>query len=105
MLIDATSDPQPCDEQSHPNAKMKAKYLVLPAALFALSIVAHGDGFGNVFGVAFSIDPSAFNGGQRQQQQPRREEHHTRPTVKTAVTPDKVTPLPMLSAAPTPADN
>jgi hypothetical protein len=57
---------------------MNAKYLVLPAALFALSIVAHGDGFGNTFefGVAFSIDPGAFNGGQRQEQQPRRVEHH-----------------------------
>jgi hypothetical protein len=59
---------------------MNAKYLVLPAALFALSIVAHGDGFGDTFGfgVAFSIDPGAFNGEQRQQQQPRRLEHHTR---------------------------
>jgi hypothetical protein len=57
---------------------MNAKYLVLPAALFALSIVAHGDGFGNTFGfgLAFSIDPGAFNGGQRQQQQPRRVENH-----------------------------
>jgi hypothetical protein len=63
---------------------MKAKYLVLPAALFVLSIVAHGDGFGNTFGfgVAFRMDPGAFNGGQRQQQ-PRRVEHHTEPAAKT----------------------
>jgi hypothetical protein len=66
---------------------MNAKYLVLPAALFALSIVAHGDGFGNTFGfeVAFNIDPRAFDGGQRQQQQPRRLEHHTPPAVKSGV--------------------
>ncbi|HSZ77640.1 MAG TPA: hypothetical protein VK775_09590 [Chthoniobacterales bacterium] len=78
---------------------MNAKYLVLPAALFALSIVAHGDGFGNTFGfrVAFSIDPGAFNRGG-QQQQPRRMEHHTRPGVHTPAAPDKVTPLPILSA-------
>jgi hypothetical protein len=62
---------------------MKAKYLVLPAALFVLSIVAHGDGFGNTFGfgVAFRMDPGAFNGAQRQQ--PRRVEHHTEPAAKT----------------------
>jgi hypothetical protein len=73
---------------------MNAKYLVLPAALFALSIVAHGDGFGNTFGfgVAFSINPGAFNRGG-QQQQPRRVEHHTRPGVNTPAAPDKVAPL------------
>lgn len=85
---------------------MNAKYLVLPAALFALSIVAHGDGFGNAFGfgVAFSVDPRAFNGEQRQPQ-PRRVEHHTRFADNTAVAPDKVAPLPMSSATPPSADN
>jgi hypothetical protein len=77
---------------------MTAKYLVLPAALFALSIVAHGDGFGNGFGFAFSIDPRAFNGGQRQQL--RQAEHHPRPVVKTAAVPDKIASLPTLPAAP-----
>jgi hypothetical protein len=75
---------------------MNAKYLVLPAALFALSIVAHGDGFGSTFGfgVAFSIDPAAFNGGG-QRQQPRRVEHHTRLDAKTPAAPDKAAPLPI----------
>jgi hypothetical protein len=79
---------------------MNAKYLLLPAALFALSIVAHGDGFGNTFrfGIAFNIDPAAFNRGG-QQQQPRRMEHHNRPVANTPAPPYKVAPWPILSAS------